>query len=87
MFILDHHLCTFDEIVDYTSKAPSTISWHLRRLKDIGIITSKQYDKYHFYRITNREIVSDVLYKYKETFADSIINNYTQMIDELLKLL
>lgn len=83
MFILDHDLCTFYEIVDHTSKAPSTISWHLRRLKDTGIITSKQYDKYHFYKITNREIVSDVLYKYKETFADRVINNYTQMIDEL----
>ncbi len=83
MFILDHDLCTFDEIVDYTNKAPSTISWHLRRLKDTGIITSKQYDRYHFYKITNRQIITGVLYKYKETFADRVISNYAQMIDEL----
>ena len=38
LFILDHDSCTFNEIIKYTKKAPSTISWHLKRLKDSGII-------------------------------------------------
>ena len=58
------------------------MSWHLKRLKDAGII-SIYYRKYQLYKVTNRGIVAEVLYKYKESFADRIIDNYTEMIDEL----
>src|ERR671926_1633634 len=39
LFILEHDSCTFNEIIEYTKKAPSTISWHLKRLRDSGIIS------------------------------------------------
>ena len=38
LFIFDHGLCTFNQIVEHTKKAPSTISWHLKRLRHLGII-------------------------------------------------
>jgi predicted transcriptional regulator len=82
VFILEHELCTFDEIVERIKKSPSTMSWHLKRLKAAGII-SVYYGKYQLYKVTNREIVAEVLYKYKESFAARIIDNYTEMIDEL----
>jgi predicted transcriptional regulator len=82
VFILEHELCTFDEIVERIKKSPSTMSWHLKRLKDAGIL-SVYYGKYQLYKVTNREIVAEVLYKYKESFAARIIDNYTEMIDEL----
>jgi len=31
-FILEHELCTFGEILEHIKKAPSTLSWHLKRL-------------------------------------------------------
>ena len=33
LFMLEHDLCTFGEIVEHTKKAPSTTSWYLKRLK------------------------------------------------------
>ncbi len=36
LFLLDHQFCTFNEIVDHTKKAPSTISSHLKRLREEG---------------------------------------------------
>jgi predicted transcriptional regulator len=38
--ILEHNnsSCTFNEIVQYTKRSPSTTSWHLKRLKDAGIV-------------------------------------------------
>src|SRR5919197_3756820 len=85
MFILEHDLCTFNEIVEHTKKAASTISWHLKRLKDAGII-SIHYghgDYPHLYKLTNRDIVAETVYKYKETFVDKVVNNYTEMVEEL----
>src|SRR5919197_225202 len=43
LFILDHSLCTFNQIVQYTKKAPSTISWHLKKLKQSGMIMCIRY--------------------------------------------
>jgi predicted transcriptional regulator len=82
IFILEHDLCTFDEIVEYLKKAPSTISWHLRRLCDDGII-SIHHGEYHLYTIINRKLVNQILYKYKETFADKLVNNFIDMTDTL----
>ena len=71
LFILDHSLCTFNQIVEYTKKAPSTISWHIKRLKQLGIITSIRYNRrYNLYKIANES----VLYKCKNSFT-SIIKN------------
>ena len=29
------------------------------------------------------ELVSDVIYKYKKSFVDRVVNNYTEMVEEL----
>lgn len=81
-FILEHNICTFNEIIDYTNKAPSTISWHLKKLKDAGII-SVQYGQYQLYRVTNREVVAEILYKYRQSFVEQVVDNYTEIMEEL----
>lgn len=82
IFILEHDLCTFDEIVEYSKKAPSTISWYLRRLCEDGVI-SIHYGEYQLYTIVDRKLVNQILYKYKETFTDKLVNNFIDMADNL----
>src|ERR671922_1200295 len=38
LFLLSHDFCTFNEIVEHLRKAPSTVSWHLKRLCEDGIL-------------------------------------------------
>lgn len=82
LFMIKHDLCTFKEIVEHTQKAPSTISWHLKRLGDSGIVTTQNGECIH-YKLTDREAVIETLYKYKESFTDKIVNNYIDMIESL----
>jgi len=82
LFILEHDMPTFNEIVDHTGKAPSTVSSHLKRLKEAGII-SVRYGECHLYRLVDRELVAEVLSKYKASFVDKVVDNYSQMIEEL----
>ena len=87
LFILEHDSCTSNEIIEYTKKAPSTISWHLKRLKDSGII-SVFYNHtsrcQQLYKIRDFESITSVLSKYKQSFAsDAIVNNYTEIIEDL----
>jgi predicted transcriptional regulator len=84
LFILDHDSCTFNEIIEYTKKAPSTISWHLKRLKDSRIISVLYISRcQRLYKVRDFESITSVLSKYKESFADTIVNNYTEIMEDL----
>jgi predicted transcriptional regulator len=82
LLILEQDMSTFNEIVNHTGKAPSTVSCHLKRLKEAGII-SVRYGEYQLYRIVERDFVAEVLSKYKESFVDKVVDNYIQMVEEL----
>jgi predicted transcriptional regulator len=81
-FILANDMCTFSEIVDDADKSPSTVSSHLKRLKEADIVQVR-YGEYQLYSLTNRELVANILSKYKPTFADQVVDNYVEMLDEL----
>jgi DNA-binding transcriptional ArsR family regulator len=83
IFILEHDMCTFLEIVGYTGKAPSTVSTHLKRLKEARII-SVRYGEYHqLYQVIKGDLVAEVLSKYIPSFVDKVVDNYTEMLEEL----
>jgi predicted transcriptional regulator len=82
LFILDHGFCTFNEIVEYSRKAPSTISWHLKRLCQDGIIAVHP-GEYNLYRITDKRVVNLLFIRYKESFTDKVVNNFVDISDEL----
>src|SRR5919205_1517835 len=82
LFILEHDMPTFNEIVDHTGKAPSTVSSHLKRLKEAGIIAVRN-GECHLYRLVDRDLKAEVLSKYKISFVDRVVDNYTQMLEEL----
>lgn len=82
LFILDHELCTFNEIVDHTRRAPSTVSSHLKRMKEAGII-SVRYGEYQLYRLAQKDLIAEVLSKYRASFADRVVDNYAGLVEEL----
>jgi predicted transcriptional regulator len=82
LFILDKELCTFNEIVDHTKKAPSTVSSHLKRLKEAGIV-SVRYGEYQLFRLAAKDLVAEVLSKYRASFTDRIVDNYAELVEEL----
>jgi predicted transcriptional regulator len=64
-FLLKQRRSTFNDIVNYTSRAPSTISWHLNKLKNAELITSNSHhDRTHPYKITNKKKVAKIISKY-----------------------
>jgi DNA-binding transcriptional ArsR family regulator len=74
----------FNEIIEYTKKAPSTISWHIKRLKDSGIISVYTSRCQRLYKVTDFESLTNVLSKYRDSFsASTIVNNYTEIMEDL----
>jgi predicted transcriptional regulator len=86
------------EIVKYTRKASSTISWHMKKLLDCNIIYIKnrdfnydeniafgskiQYKKVKLYDLLNRNLVNDLIYNTNK-YIDNVVYNYSEMIDSL----
>ena len=83
LYILEHDLCTFGEILEHMKKAPSTISWHLKRLSESEVISIIHGQELQLYRISNIQLVSDVLSKYKNSLSDKIANEYHEMFGDL----
>ena len=75
-FILEHELCTFGEILGHIKKAPSTLSWHLKRLSKAAIISITYGKEYQLYQVLNSKFVQEILYKYGESFKEQVANGY-----------
>jgi DNA-binding transcriptional ArsR family regulator len=83
IFILEHDMCTFQEIVEHTGKAPSTISTHLKRLKDARIISVRRGEYLQLYQVVRGELVAEVLSMYMPSVFDKVVDNYAEMLEEL----
>jgi DNA-binding transcriptional ArsR family regulator len=83
LFILEHDMCMFNEIVDHTGKAPSTVSSHLKRLRGAGIILIRHGEYHQLYRVAEGDLIAEVLSKYTASFTDKVVDNYTEMLEEL----
>ncbi|MDQ6864342.1 MAG: winged helix-turn-helix transcriptional regulator [Thermoproteota archaeon] len=75
-FILEHELCTFGEILEHIKKAPSTLSWHLKRLSKAAIISVTYGKEFQLYQVLNSKFVQEILYKYGESFKEQVANGY-----------
>lgn len=83
LFILEHDMCTFNEIVDHTGKAPSTVSSHIKRLREASIVLVRHGEYHQLYRVVERELIAEVLSKYTASFSDKVVDSYTEMLEEL----
>lgn len=84
------------EIIKYTRKAASTISWHMKKLMQDNIVCIKdkstvceegidigvqiQHKKVNLYDLINRNVVNGLIYK-TTNYIDSSINNYSEIMD------
>ncbi|HEY7078541.1 MAG TPA: hypothetical protein VH500_02500 [Nitrososphaeraceae archaeon] len=83
LHILTHDMCSFNSIVECSGKAPSTISWHLNRLKDTGIVSIEAAERSQLYTIVNKREVKKILSRYKQVFMDKSVDTYVEMINQL----
>ena len=86
------------EIIKYTRKAASTISWQMKKLVADNIICIKdkdfsydenkdfgckiQFKKVKLYDLLNRNLVNDLIYNTNK-YIDSVVNNYSEIVDSL----
>jgi predicted transcriptional regulator len=83
LYILEKGTCGFQDIMLHTKKVPSTVSWHMTRLKTANIIKVRRQNEFNYYEIgMDRLILQDLLSKYTSSFTEKIVDNYVDMMNE-----
>ena len=82
LYILENGDVDFEKSL-HTKKVPSTISWHMTRLKAANIVKVRRQDEFNYYEIgMDKLILQDLLSKYTCSFTEKIVDNYVDMINE-----
>ena len=79
LFLLQNPFSTHKQILDKIGMTPSTLSYHLGKLKKANIIAEKFYDSTKLYKVINEKEIIKLLIQYKpysriESFKDTWID-------------
>ncbi len=75
LFLMEYPDSSHKEISEVINVAPSTISYHLKRLKKDGIIDKRE----NMYFVTDEEKIADLLIQYRQTFFDSLVDRFVRI--------
>ncbi|NYT20051.1 MAG: winged helix-turn-helix transcriptional regulator [Methanosarcinales archaeon] len=69
------------DLAEAISLSPSTTSWHLNKLLKDGIIEKTKAGRSSSFSIKDPELVAELIIYYKESFLDSLLDNFTEIWD------
>ncbi len=72
---------TNKELAEMLELAPSTISWHLRKIDKAGVLTKEKKGREVRFSVKDPEKVATLMISYRAGFLDSLIDNFSQMWD------
>jgi len=76
IFLLSHPKAIHKEICHHIGKAPSTISFHMKKLVKEGLVEELSMGKEKAYVVKNEEKVIELLITYKESFVDKAVDRF-----------
>jgi len=75
LFLLEYPGSSHKELSNALDVAPSTITYHLKKMKKANIVEKKGSE----YHVKNEEEIADLLIQYQQTFLDSLVDRFVRM--------
>lgn len=69
------------ELSNAIGLAPSTTSWHLNKLLKGQVIAKNKNGRESHFVLNEPELVAELLICYKESFLDTLLDNFAEMWD------
>jgi predicted transcriptional regulator len=79
LHILENESCNHDGLVKNLDISPSTISWHLNKIIDAGVVDKVVDRRTSIYTVRDPDLVMKVLIQYRESFMDSVVDRFIEM--------
>jgi predicted transcriptional regulator len=83
LLLYETNSCTFLQIVASIKKAPSTVSWNIKRLIDAEIVKRKKGTEFSEYSLKNPMIIKKLVEQSNTTFLDKCVDSYSSLIGDL----
>lgn len=80
LFILINKDCNHEQIVKYVDLSPSTVSWHLKKLQQEGVVKADKQGRKTFYTLLcDKNELINLLITYQESFVDTLVDRVIEM--------
>lgn len=80
-YLLTHPGSSHGDLVDALGKAPSTISWHLKRLRDEGLVDERRDGGSREIYVVEPDRVKELYVTYRGSFLDRLVDNMVDLWD------
>ncbi len=77
LLLLTTNYMTHNEIVQKMNLSPSTVSWYLKKLRELNLV-KKEGNRYV---LLKRNKLKKIIKTYRESFVDSLIEEFVEMWD------
>lgn len=63
--------------------SPSTVSFHLKKFEESGLIKKQQFGRKIFFELTDKKKIKQVLLGYEKSFVDGLVDNFVEIWEKL----
>ncbi len=74
LHLLAHGEAASEDLQQAVALSRSTISFHLRKLTDAGLVRVRREEGRHYYRLVDEDRTAHVLITYRESFLDAAVD-------------
>lgn len=64
------------EILEHFDVSASTLSYHMSKLVDAGVVEKEREGRYNIYHVTEPSMVANALVTYQESFVDDMVDGF-----------
>lgn len=81
IYLLTYPGSSHGDLVDALEKAPSTVSWHLKKLKEEGLVRKEKEGNRTKYFVEEPEKLKTLYITYSESFVDKLVDKMVDLWD------
>ncbi len=83
LFLLTGSRANNERISKAVELAPSTVSWHLKKLVESGLVDKRQRGRKTFFYLKEPDKTASLLADYKGSFLDELVEGFVELWEEL----
>lgn len=76
IFLLQNPESSHQEIHETFDVAASTLSYHIGKLVDAGLVEKQREGRYNIYSVADENVVARALVAYQESFVDDMVDSF-----------
>ncbi len=82
LFLVSKRHATTPRIAAAVGLSTSTVSWHLKKLLENGLVSRKTLKGASVYLVRDKRAVGDMVKNYRASFIDALVDNFVNLWDE-----